>query len=55
MTQYRSQTEIRRRPLFRIEPEALEGRLLLTGGGGNTIGVEPSLGRKALIINEARI
>ena len=37
MTQYRSQTEIRRRPLFRIEPEALEGRLLLTGGGGNTI------------------
>jgi hypothetical protein len=37
MTPYRSQTQNRRRPLFRIEPEALEGRLLLTGGGGNTI------------------
>src|SRR5438128_12355098 len=33
----RTKTQTRRRPLFRIEAEALEGRQLLTGGGGNTI------------------
>lgn len=33
----RSKTPARRRPLFRIEAEALESRQLLTGGAGNTI------------------
>jgi len=37
MTPNRSKLQTRRRPLFRIEPETLEGRLLLTGGAGNTI------------------
>ena len=32
----RRKTSPRRRPLFRIEAEALEGRQLLTGGAGNT-------------------
>lgn len=37
MTPNRPKSQPRRRPLFRIEPETLEGRQLLTGGAGNTI------------------
>lgn len=37
MNPYRPKSKPRRRPLFRIEAECLEGRQLLTGGAGNTI------------------